>query len=472
LIRLLNVYFPARTFFLGLSEACLVALAFVAATIVRLGPNDATLVLGYEQGAIKIFVVSAAIMGCMYYFDLYDSSILNNRREVLTRLITVLGTVSVLLALLYFMFPALELGRGISLIGFLLVAAILLLWRRLFFLVNSQVQFADRALILGDGPLAACLLREVESRPELGLRIVGQVRAGVDGNAETTCKQDEANGGPYALAASGELSNAVKFHRANRIIVAMGDRRGKLPVEPLLSLKSRGVLIQDGTEMYEEITGKVHLESLRLGWLLYSPSLPISALSSILRRVFWFVLSVTAIAVTAPLMGLIALAIRLDSAGPVIYRQKRVGQDGRTFTLYKFRTMVPSTSRDEDLRPAETTDSRFTRVGRWLRLTRLDELPQLVNILLGDMNLVGPRPFVPQQEQECLDRIPYYRQRWVVKPGATGWAQVNRGYCATIEDNADKLAYDLYYIKNVSLGLDMLILFKTMKILLLSRGSR
>jgi lipopolysaccharide/colanic/teichoic acid biosynthesis glycosyltransferase len=171
-------------------------------------------------------------------------------------------------------------------------------------------------------------------------------------------------------------------------------------------------------------------------------------------------------------MALTALAVRLDSVGPVIFQQKRVGHDGKFFTLYKFRTMVDGADQDDNHPPAEESDIRFTRIGRLLRRTRMDELPQLFNILRGDMYFVGPRPFVPSQERDCSEKIPYYRQRWVVKPGATGWAQVNRGYNVTIEDNKEKLAYDLFYIKNISVGLDLLILFKTIKILLLGRGSR
>jgi lipopolysaccharide/colanic/teichoic acid biosynthesis glycosyltransferase len=171
-------------------------------------------------------------------------------------------------------------------------------------------------------------------------------------------------------------------------------------------------------------------------------------------------------------MALIALAIRLDSNGPAIFRQKRVGLRGEIFTLFKFRTMRNGVEQDENYLPAGRTDSRFTRLGRLLRRTRMDELPQLFNILRGDMHFVGPRPFVPNQESECVEKIPYYRQRWVVKPGATGWAQVNRGYNVTMEDNQDKLGYDLFYIKNISVGLDLLILFKTMKILLLGRGAQ
>lgn len=173
-----------------------------------------------------------------------------------------------------------------------------------------------------------------------------------------------------------------------------------------------------------------------------------------------------------PAMALISLAIRLDSRGPVIFRQRRVGKEGKSFILFKFRTMVDGSDPEDNFRPAQAADSRCTRIGRILRRTRMDELPQLFNILRGDMHFVGPRPFVCNQEQECLEKIPYYQLRWSVKPGATGWAQINRGYNASIEDNKEKLAYDLFYIKNFSWGLDLLIFFQTIKIVMLGRGSR
>lgn len=463
MIRLLHAYFPARTLFLGISEACLVGLAFVAASIARLGTNDASLMLSYEQGFFKIAVVSAAFITCMYYFDLYDSSILSNQREVLTRVIQVLGTVCILLAVLYYVYPPLELGRGIFLIGFVLVTLLLLFWRRLFLKLNALPRFAQRALILGDSPLANSLLSELESRSELGVHVVAQLKSVENGN------------GNARLASTEELEEfvrSVEGYRPDRIIVSMGDRRGKLPVEALLQLKSRGVMIQEGADVYEAVTGKVPIESLRLSWLLFSTGFRISRPLLMFERVFSLILSALVLTLMSPVMALIALAIRLDSAGPAIFRQKRIGQDGRIFTLFKFRTMVEGSDKGDSHRPAEITDGRFTRVGRFLRRSRLDELPQLFNILRGDMNFVGPRPFVPDQEQECLDNIPYYRQRWVVKPGATGWAQVNRGYCETIEDNREKFAYDLFYIKNASVGLDFLIFIKTIKILMLGRGSR
>jgi FlaA1/EpsC-like NDP-sugar epimerase len=261
-----------------------VTLAFVSAAVARLGASDAAVMLSYEQGFLKIGIISVAFVACMYYFDLYDSAILRNRREILTRLIQVLGTVCVLLAILYYVYPALELGRGILAIGVSLVGIVLLLWRRLFVAINSQPVFAERALLFGDGPLAVPLMREIESRPELGLRIVSHFVLPSNGNTQTH-SEPQPEGEPLSNALNGDLFRAVTIHRVNRILVAFGDRRGKLPVEHLLTLKSRGVRIQDGTDVYESITGKVPVESLRLGWLLFSPGFCVSRFLLIYKRV-------------------------------------------------------------------------------------------------------------------------------------------------------------------------------------------
>jgi len=472
LIRLLHAYFPTRTIFLGISEACLVALAFVAATIARLGPNDATLTLGYEQGVVKILVVSAAFITCMYYFDLYDSSILSNRREVLSRLIAVLGTACILLAVLYHVYPALELGRGIFTIGFLFVAVALSFWRRLFSVINSHPQFAERALIFGDGPLAASLLLELESRPELGLRVVGQVLAAGNGTNELNCERRESAGGPLESVGCEELSRAVKVHRVNRIVVAMGDRRGKLPVELLLSLKTHGVLIQDGTDVYEAITGKVPIESLRLGWLLFSPGFHLPRSLLIYKRLASLLVSILGLLLSLPLLPLVALAIKLTSPGPVFYRQKRDGRDGTVFDCYKFRTMCANAEADSGPTWVGDDDPRITRVGRLLRISRLDEIPQLWNVLKGEMSLVGPRPERPEFVDWLTREIPYYHLRHTIRPGITGWAQVRYKYGNSIEDAKEKLRYDLFYIKNMSPGLDLLIFFETVKTVLLGRGAK
>jgi sugar transferase (PEP-CTERM system associated) len=472
MIRLMNAYFPRRTLFLGISEACLVALAFIAATIARLGMSDASTLLSYEQGFVKIPILSVAFIICMYYFDLYDSSILSNRREIRIRLVQVLGTVSIVVACLYYVYPPLELGRGIFLIGLVIVAVLLMGWRRLFSAINSQPQFAERVLILGDGPLAASLLHELESRPELGLRVVGPVLPDRKGSDVFPYELRESRGDSREPVAVEELSRVVKVNRVNRIVVAMGDRRGKMPVELLLSLKSQGVLIQDGTDAYEAITGKVPIESLRLGWLLFSPGFHLSRFLLVYKRVASMLVSILGLLLSLPLLPFVALAIKLTSPGAVFYRQRRVGLNGKIFYCYKFRTMCADAEADSGPTWAGDDDPRITPVGRFLRISRIDEIPQLWNVFKGDMSLIGPRPERPEFVEWLTREIPFYYLRSTVRPGITGWAQVRYKYGSTIEDAKEKLRYDLYYIKNISPGLDFLILFDTTRTILWGRGAK
>jgi sugar transferase (PEP-CTERM system associated) len=471
LIRFLNAHFPSRTVFLGISEACLVTLAFVSAAVVRLGASDAAVMLRYEQGFLKIAVVSAAFVISMYYFDLYDSSVLKSRREISTRLIQVLGTVCILLAILYYLYPPMELGRGVFAIGVSLVGIILLLWRRLFVAINNQSELAERALLLGDGPLAVPLMREIESRPELGLRIVSQFVLPNNGIIRAN-SESQTEGSPPFAAADEDLFLAVRIFRVNRILVAFGDRRGKLPVEHLLALKSRGVRIQDGTDVYESITGKVPIESLRLGWLLFSPGFRVSRFFLICKRVASVLISILGLLFSLPLLPFIALAIKLTSEGPILYRQKRVGRNGSIFECFKFRTMDADAEADSGPTWASDDDPRITSVGRFLRISRLDEIPQLWNVLKGNMSLVGPRPERPEFVEWLSREIPYYHLRHIVRPGITGWAQIRYGYGSSVKDAKEKLQYDLFYIKNMSQGLDLLILFDTIKTILWGRGAR
>ncbi len=460
MIRLFNAYFPTRTLLLTVTEALLVTLAFVVAVVFWAGTAmDADIYLLYENGFGRIGLVVGIFVLLMYYFDLYDSIVLSNRREVVTRLVGVLGCAFVALSVLYYAFPEISLVGTTLWLGVAIVGVTVPAWRKLFFVLNRSARFSERAILYGDGPLAAPLMQEIASRSELGVRVVGFV-------------------GEHTETASGiprfddtDLEEIVEQRGVRRVVITMGDRRGKLRVEQLLRLKTRGVYIQDGPEYYESITGKIPLDSLRLSWLLFSPGFHVRAALRLYKRLFSLLLGSLAILITSPIMLLAAIAVRLSSKGPAIFRQQRVGEHGKLFTVYKFRSMYEGSDKVK-LTPAEHEDPRVTRVGKWLRRTRVDELPQLFNIVKGDMAFVGPRPFVPDQEEECAAQIPYYRERWLVKPGATGWAQINRGYNATLEDNREKLAYDLFYIKNVSFGLDLFIMFSTIKILLLGRGGR
>jgi sugar transferase (PEP-CTERM system associated) len=473
MIRLLHAYFPARTIFLGVSEACLVSFAFLSATMARLGPRGMGYVFNNQHGSLKILIASVLIVTCMHYFDLYETSVFTNHREVIVRLFEALGTVYSLSVVLYYFYPPLELGRGIFVIGLILAAVLLYCWRGLFSKINSVPEFADRALIFGDGPLANLLQAEFETRPELGLRVVGRVVPTEHGDyrhtnshsGESPCKSGLTDVEDY-------LSRTVNDLRANRVVVAMGDRRGKLPVDLLLSLKCRGLQVQDGVEVYEAITGKVPIESIRLGWLLFSPGCYSSRFHLAYKRTASILISIFGLLMSLPLLPFIILAIKLSSRGPVLYRQKRVGRDGVPFYCYKFRTMREDAEADTGPTWALDDDPRITRVGKIMRKSRLDEIPQLWNVLKGDMNLVGPRPERPEFTEFLSREIPHYHLRHTVRPGITGWAQIRHKYASSIEDAKEKLQYDLFYIKNMSIGLDLLVFLQTVKVILFSEGAK
>jgi sugar transferase (PEP-CTERM system associated) len=463
LIRFLNAHFPARIVLLGISEALLVTVVFVGAAVAIVGGSNAVVSLGYERGLLKILVVSATFLLCMYYFDFYDSRIVSGQRGIPLRLIQMMGAVCVILAILYHLYPSLELGRGIVVTGVLLVGVAILLWRKLFVAINSRTEFADRALLLGNGPLSIPLMQEVDARPELGLRVVSQLV--LPGN------ESEPESEPVSSSLE-RLSRAVEMLHVNRILVSLGDRRGNLPVEALLELKSRGVKIEDGADLYEAITGKVPFESVRLGWLLYSPSFCASRFLRVYKRLASIVVSIFGLAVTLPVVPLILAAIKLTSQGDALYKQKRVGLNGKVFDCYKFRTMRADAEADSGPTWAGDDDPRITAVGRFLRMTRLDEIPQLWNVLQGDMCLVGPRPERPEFVEWLSNEIPHYQLRNTVRPGISGWAQIRFKYSRSLEDSREKLRYDLFYLKNMSPGLDFLVFLETIKVILFGRGAQ
>jgi sugar transferase (PEP-CTERM system associated) len=461
MIRLFHAYFPVRTVLLVVSDSLFILTGFVLATLVWSHVEGNPDPVGSYA---KIALVSFVLAMCLYYYDLYESEIAANSREVTARLVQVLGTASIILALLYYAYPEIQLERGALITGILLTGAGLVVCRRLFLVLNGSPSLTDRTLILGHGALATALAEELSKRPELGVRAIGY--------ASEEPETPAASNGLRHLGDVVELDELVQRNHIDRIIVAMPDRRGRLPLELLLELKKRGVRVEDGIRFYEEVTGRVSLASFRLSSLVFSAESHPSKATLLCKRSVSIVGSALALAILSPLMASIALLIWIDSPGQVIFQQKRVGEDGHLFTLFKFRSMWANADLDGIPKPAEKDDKRMTRVGHWLRRTRLDEIPQLYNVLRGDIDFVGPRPFVPAQEEELAAQIPFYRHRWAVRPGATGWAQVHRGYCVTVEDNIEKLSYDIFYIRNISVGLDLLILFQTMKILILGRGAR
>jgi sugar transferase (PEP-CTERM system associated) len=465
MVRLFHVYFPGRTVILVLSETLVLALTLWLAAFGVFGAG-AENIPNYQSELLKIALVVGVCIACMHYYDLYNSLVLYSPGQMATRIVQMLGAACVILALIYYAIPVTRLSQDWLVVWILLAGVGLIVWRRLFFEWSRSVRYSQRTLLLGAGPLAAELAREIESRPELGLSLTGYIAP-----EPATCR--ELNHVKYLNRPDDkDLTDFLEFHNIQRVIIAMVDRRGSLPTEQLLQAKARGISVDDGSSFYEAVAGRVDLSSLRHSVLLFSDGFQVSPLMLIFKRAMSVVGSVLGLTLTLPAMALIAIVIRLESSGPAIFRQKRIGKGGKAFTLYKFRSMLENADLDTEVRPARTNDSRCTRVGKVLRRLRLDELPQLFNILRGDMHFVGPRPFAADMEAELAGKIPFYSNRWTVTPGATGWAQVRKGYNETLEDNIEKLGYDLFYIKNLSVGLDFLIVLETIKILLLGRGGR
>ena len=457
MIRIFNVYFASRTLLLVFSEMLVLVLASLPAAFLVLGA-DAELMYSDGGAVLKLLLVVAICMALMHYFDLYESMILFKPAQAAVRVLQVLGISCVILSAIYHLYPDIEIQPDLMVLWVVLAGVSLIAWRRLFTMLNQSSRHAQRTLVLGTGPLAGNLIREIESRPELGLELVGYV----DPNPASS---------PAFLDLEywrdqGDWNSRLESNRIQRLILA-SQATALIPL--LATAKERGIIINPGPDIYEAITGRVDLNSLHSTVNRDSRLRP---LVRIYKRLSSVVLSLIGLLLTLPLMMVIAIAIRLDSRGPVIFRQRRIGKGGKEFTLYKFRSMQDGADGEGPARAAAQNDRRCTRVGKHLRRTHLDELPQLFNILRGDMYFIGPRPFAVEMEHDLAKEIPFYSNRWTVRPGATGWAQVRRGYNETLEDNIQKLGYDLYYIKNLSIGLDFIVLLETMKILLLGRGAR
>jgi sugar transferase (PEP-CTERM system associated) len=457
-VRLFNVYYPVRTLILILGETLIVCASFVAATFIRLG-RDSVLVLGFENGIYKVLLITAVALLCFYYFDLYDAQRVPSAGETFFRLFVVLGLLSFVLAALGYLFPGFLLGGDVFLLGIAILTISLLMWRWAYYWLLAQPLLRERVYVMGTGERAQRLVQALRTRRDLGMEVVGW--AGALGNGSMTREQ-----------LSSQLVALKEKKAVDHVIVALNDGRGKMPVRTLLELRMAGIKVDNATALLERISGKIEVLGLQPSWLIFSDGFRVSTHKVVVKRIISLGLSLVVLTISLPIMALIAIAIRLDSKGPVLFRQERVGKGGKVFKLNKFRSMYVGSDSPGNHPPAQENDHRFTRVGRWLRKVHLDELPQLYNILRGDMYFVGPRPFVPSQEAEYAEKIQYYNLRWVVKPGATGWAQIKRGYCATIEENAEKLEYDLYYIKNMSIGLDLMIIFHTLKAIILGRGGR
>lgn len=456
MIRLFNVYYPVRMLLLLAGEALVVWTSFVLACVLQ-NPDDSYLVLNYEGGYVKILVVTAAVLLFSNWFDLYDPAYVKDKAELYFRLLLVPGSLALILAAVGYVFPRF-MRNSAFLLGLIILTLALFGWRAAYGWLAQQPYLRERVYVLGDGERAQRLVQGLGTRSELGIEVVGWT-----GNLE---------GAPVREAVAEHLMQLARQYKVHRVIVAMPDRRGTIPVQELLSLRVRGVKIEEAASWLEKMSGRIEVEQLYPSWLIFADGFRFSAGMSLVRRLLSVLASAVLLLLVLPVIPFVVLAIKLDSPGPVLYRQKRVGRGGTHFLCFKFRTMRQDAEADTGATWATDDDPRITRVGKFLRLSRLDEIPQLWCVLRGDMGFVGPRPERPEFVAWLSREIPYYPVRHAVRPGITGWAQVRYKYGNTLADAREKLQYDLFYIKNASLGLDMLIMFQTIKIVLLGRGAQ
>jgi sugar transferase (PEP-CTERM system associated) len=457
MIRLFNVYYSTRTLVLLLCEALIVSGSFLLATVFLLGP-DTYIALIYENGLLKIGVIAVLVLLLSYYFDLYEPQRISEHWEIYFRLLLVLSVLSFVLAGFVYFFPELDIGPNVLAVGVSILVLALVIWRRAYEWIIGLAVFREHVYVLGSGERARTLIQMLRTRRDAGMEVVN-----ID-------REDGSQGCLESFAA-----DLRSFRKANasieRVVVAMEDRRGSMPVRELLDLRLKGVVIEDASSLLERLGGKLPLDGLNPSSLIFTEGFNVKASQQIVRRLVSITVSFIGLLICLPFIPFIILAVRLSSPGPIFFRQTRVGLRGRLFNVIKFRTM----RQDAEAKGAvwaTKDDPRVTPVGRFMRKTRLDEIPQLWNVLCGEMSFVGPRPERPEFVQWLSTAIPFYDLRHLIRPGITGWAQVRYQYGASLEETKQKLEYDLYYVKHLSLGLDLLIMFETIKTIILRRGAQ
>jgi sugar transferase (PEP-CTERM system associated) len=410
----------------------------------------------------KVVLVTALCELCFYYNDLYDLTCVHARGELLVRVLRGTGAAAIALAAVSILLPSARLGSGTFLMTLGVLVVAMPLWRVAFDGLTSGPRLEERVLVVGTGPLALTVARQIRAQHDFAYRLVGFIEdpAGVGSGAAAPI-----------LGAPADLPRIVEAHGIGRIVVGLTDRRGQLPIDELLHAKLAGVRVEDAATTYERMTGKILVDDLKPSWLIFSDGFQASRATRVVKRLFDLVGALIGFTLAAPIMLLTACAIRLDSPGPALYRQERVGENGRIFTLCKFRSMRIDAEQGTPIW-ARDRDHRVTRVGRFIRFSRLDELPQFWNVLRGEMSFVGPRPERPFFVRQLAEAIPFYQARHAVKPGVTGWAQVRYRYGCSVEDALEKLRYDLYYIKHLSLVFDLTILVDTIKVMACGKGAK
>lgn len=462
MVRFFRVFFPASVLALLVSEAAILFSCFLAATYLLI-PADPWIFLAYEGGFERIGVVVATILLGIYMNDLYTNFRVRSQLLLVQQVCLAIGAAFLFQALISYSNRDWIVPRWIMITGSFFSLIAVPVWRVFYSEIGLRAFGRQRVLFLGTAPIVLELANHLLRHPEFGYMPVGYL--------DNNCSAKLLGGELPCLGTTADLRTIIVDLKPDRIVTGLAERRQRLPVYELLEIRLAGVPVQEAATMYEAAFGRVCSRELRPSQLVYSEHLGPGPRKLLIQEVFSFLLAVVALVIAAPVMIIVAVLVKFSSPGPVLYRQTRTGLNGKPFTLYKFRSMRADAEAKTGAVWAQPDDPRVTPVGRWIRKLRLDELPQLLNVLRGEMVIVGPRPERPEFVKTLVEKIPYYQQRHCVKPGITGWAQVNHKYGDTIEDTIIKLEYDLYYIKNLDLSLDLYIMFQTAKVMLLSRGA-
>ncbi|HZT40227.1 MAG TPA: sugar transferase [Bryobacteraceae bacterium] len=465
MIRVFRVFVPTSTLVLLVSEAVLIFTCYIAAAYAVFVDIDPQIFLLYDGGLVRIAIAAAIIMLGLYFHDLYARFRILSRILLVQQLCLVLGVAFIAQAVLSYLNRNWILPKWLMIYGSALVLITLTAWRIVFSAAVRKAVGAQRILFLGTSPAVFEIVEHLEGNPELGLCALGYL--------DEDCDPSPSQPAPARrLGCLGDLRQIASQTQPDRIVVGLRERRMRMPINDLLELRFSGVQTEEIANLYETTFGRVCAREIRPSHLVFSSDLGPRRHSVQIQTLYSTAIAFVAFLLTLPVMLVVAIIVKLTSPGPILHRQVRVGLHDRPFTVLKFRSMYQDAEARTGAVWAKKNDPRITPVGRWLRRLRLDELPQLINVLRGDMSIVGPRPERPEFVKTLSEQIPYYRQRHCVKPGITGWAQINYKYGDTIEDTITKLEYDLYYIKNLSFSLDLYIMFHTVKIMLLLRGSQ
>ncbi|MCB9879512.1 MAG: YraN family protein [Planctomycetes bacterium] len=470
---------PRRKLLLIVSEGLLFTLVILVGSSVWPLTNRSFWLLAWSEdlwrGILTSVTIALICLAVMSYHDLYDWKTAQNRAQLANRLVRSCGYSLVMLALLPMVIPSLfylpgfqnintDTWKLIALVGvgFTLTYAL----RHAFHWFFYKWRFGERVVVLGSSQEALAVARMIRQNPMAGYELLGLVPEHDQPPLELGADD------PQLLGSIEDLQQHCRDDGISRVVVALRERRGKVPVDALLRCRMDGVIVEEREAMYERLTGKLALESMRPSYLIYGRGFAKDPLTMALKRVLDILASAVGLVLSLPICLLTMLVVKLTSRGPVFFVQQRVGEDGEPFPLIKFRTMTVDAEKESGPVWAQKNDARITPIGKFLRLTRIDEIPQFVNILAGQMSFVGPRPERPHFVEQLKQQIPFYPLRHTVKPGLTGWAQVRHPYGASIDDAQEKLRYDLYYIKNMNLLFDVNIMLRTVGVILGGKGAR